>query len=61
MAAIQRGRILDVQGVEEKAGISLSTIRRMMKERKFPKPVQLSKRRQGWKESDIDLWIAERA
>jgi prophage regulatory protein len=40
--------------------ISHSTIWRMVRAAKFPRPIQLSERAKGWRLSDIEAWLAER-
>lgn len=38
-------------------GISLSTIRRLIKKKQFPPPMQLSTQAVGWHEKDIQIWL----
>lgn len=45
----------------EVVGLSPRTIYREIKAGRFPKPVQLSSRRVGWRESDITAWLAARS
>jgi len=41
-------------------GMSKSTIRRMMDNRKFPRAYRLSSQAIGWRESEVQQWLAER-
>lgn len=38
-------------------GISLSTIRRLIKKNQFPPPIQLSTQAVGWHGKDIQIWL----
>lgn len=53
-------RILRLNGVVSKTGMSRSWIYASMKEGKFPKARRLGAAAVGWLESEIDTWIAER-
>lgn len=53
-------RILRLPGVMEKVGLSKASIYRLMKEGKFPPPLELGDRARGWNESSLDEWIEER-
>ena len=46
--------------VEQRTGLSRSTLYQYMKDGAFPKPVQRGLRAVGWLESDISKWIAAR-
>ena len=39
--------------------MSVSNIRRMVREGKFPPPFALTENRQGWLEQDVNEWISE--
>ena len=52
--------ILRRRHVEQRTGLSRSTLNQYMKDGEFPKPVQLGLRAVGWLESDISKWIAAR-
>lgn len=47
-----------IKTVVNKTSLSKSTIYRLVKESSFPRPVQISARRVGWRQSDIDAFIA---
>ncbi len=46
--------------VEEKTGLSRSTIYLKIKKGEFPKPIPLGPRSVGWLSSEIDEWISAR-
>lgn len=46
--------------VEQRTGLSRSTLYQYIKDGDFPKPVRLGLRAVGWLESDISDWIATR-
>ena len=48
------------QAVEAKTGLSKATLYRLMKEGKFPQPMQLSERAVGWNSAEIDAWLESR-
>jgi prophage regulatory protein len=52
-------RILKAQEVAQKTSMSVSNIRRLAREGKFPKPIPLTENRSGWLESEVDEWISE--
>ncbi len=46
--------------VEERTGLSRSTIYLFMEQGVFPKPIGLGPRSVGWLSNEIDQWIEER-
>ena len=50
-------KLLSATNVSIKTSLSVSHLRRLSKEGKFPKPIQISTVRQGWLEQDINDWI----
>ncbi|WP_097069589.1 helix-turn-helix transcriptional regulator [Rhodobacter maris] len=52
--------ILRRTAVEHRTGLARSTIYDWMKRGLFPKPVALGARLVGWRESDIQAWLAAR-
>ena len=52
--------MLSASKVAAKTSMSVSNIRRMAREGKFPPPFALTENRQGWLEQDVDEWISER-
>lgn len=52
--------IIRVHEVSERTGLSISTIKRLVRAGIMPAPVQLSERALGWRESVINDWIIER-
>ena len=60
-ATATRGRrILRLNGVIEKTGLSQATIYRMQSERRFPTSIRLGQSAMGWIESEIDNWLEQR-
>lgn len=52
-------RIVRIKTVLARTGLSRSTIYRKIAEGTFPAQVRISVNGAGWKESDIDRWIAD--
>lgn len=53
-------RILRRPEVEEITGFSRSSLYAAIADGHFPKPVKLTARAVGWKQSDIEAWFASR-
>lgn len=53
-------RLLRRREVEERVGLSFTTIWRLMQEEKFPRPVHPTPHRSRWVESGINEWINAR-
>ena len=53
-------RILRRREVLDRVGVGQSTLYDWMKRGEFPRPVALGSKLVGWRESDIDGWIASR-
>ena len=53
-------RILRLQNVKSRTGLSRSTIYALIKETRFPKNISLGARSVGWLESEIEAWIKDR-
>lgn len=51
-------RILRLRQVIDKTGLTKSTIYRRIKAGEFPGPVDLGGYIAGWRQSEIDAWIA---
>ena len=52
--------ILRRRQVEQRTGLSRSTLYQYMKDGYFPKPVPLGPRAVGWLESEVSEWITMR-
>lgn len=52
--------ILRRKQVEERTGLSRSTIYLFIQEGTFPKPISLGARAVGWLENEIQEWLAAR-
>jgi prophage regulatory protein len=41
-------------------GLSVTTVLRLVREKKFPQPIKLTEKSVGWKVEDLDQWVNER-
>ena len=57
----QPDRIIRMDTVRDRTGLSRSTIYRKIAEGTFPPQIKISINGAGWRESDIDRWIADPA
>jgi prophage regulatory protein len=55
-----RARILRRPEVEQRTGLSRSAIYAEMSKGRFPPAVQLTAKAVGWREGDVEGWIASR-
>ncbi len=53
-------KILRINDVKQKTGLSRSSIYAYIKEGKFPSSISIGPRSVGWLESDIEQWIDSR-
>lgn len=53
-------RLIPRTEVKRLTSLSSTTIWRLMRQQKFPAPVELSPGRVAWRESEIRRWIADR-
>ena len=65
MAAIAKpklapSRIFRLPDVMELTGLGRGSIYRLAKLGRFPKPVKLSDRASGWRETDLNAWLESR-
>jgi prophage regulatory protein len=54
----QPDRIIRLNTVLDRTGLSRSTIHRKIAEGTFPPQIRISVNGAGWRESDIDQWVA---
>ena len=52
-------KVLNASEVAAKTSMSVSNVRRLARDKKFPEPFALTENRYGWLESDVDEWISE--
>ena len=52
-------KVLSATEVAAKTSMSVSNVRRLARDKKFPEPFALTENRYGWLEADIDDWISE--
>lgn len=57
---ISMEKLLRLPSVIDVTGYSKSRIYALIKEGRFPAPLKLGDRAVGWRQSDIDAWIASR-
>lgn len=50
-------RILRLNDVKFRTGLSRTAIYRMIESKHFPRPISLGLRSVGWVESEIDTWV----
>lgn len=55
----QPDRIIRLDTVRDRTGLSRSTIYRKIAEGTFPSQIKISVNGAGWRESDIDCWVAD--
>jgi len=55
----QPDRIIRMDTVRDRTGLSRSTIYRKIAEGTFPPQIKISINGVGWKESDIDRWVSD--
>lgn len=53
-------KIVRLPEVIERTSLSRSTIYEMMAEGRFPRPVKLNRRSNGWIEAEINAWLDSR-
>lgn len=54
----QPDRIIRMDTVRDRTGLSRSTIYRKIADGTFPPQIKISINGAGWRESDIDRWVA---
>jgi prophage regulatory protein len=59
MSAESPGRILRLKSVLDRTGLSRSTLYRKMQLGTFPKQLRISTRCAGWREFDVEAWLAD--
>jgi prophage regulatory protein len=59
--ATEQTIILRLPEVRKRIGLGRSSIYSLVRQGNFPPPVRLSARAVGWREIEIERWIAERA
>lgn len=52
-------RILRLKPVLDRTGLSRSTLYRKVQRGTFPRPLRISDRCIGWRESDVERWIED--
>jgi prophage regulatory protein len=52
--------VMPLKAVAATAGVSKGTIYNLLRAGDFPKPIQISPARLGWRKSTVDAWLASR-
>ena len=55
-----KNKMLRLENVKSKTGLSRSTIYRLMDEGRFPHQINLEYRAVAWLESEVDNWLDEK-
>ncbi|GEP02295.1 helix-turn-helix transcriptional regulator [Methylobacterium oxalidis] len=58
---LARSRVLCTEDAAAYCGLDIQMIRKMLKAEKFPKPLKLSERKQGWRLGDLQAWVDSQA
>ena len=53
-------KVLRLRAVLERVGIGKTAVYAAIKNGEFPAPIKLSARAVGWREADVEAWLAER-
>lgn len=53
-------RVLRIADVCDRVGLSSTTVWRLQRAGRFPPPVRLTDQAVGWRESDVEDWLANR-
>lgn len=56
----QERRLLRLRSVLEMTGLGRSSLYKMIKEQKFPRPVQIGARSVAWDSTAVATWMQER-
>jgi prophage regulatory protein len=59
MSADGAARILRLDKVLDRTGLTRSTLYRKIERGTFPAQVQISERCVGWRESEVEQWLSE--
>jgi prophage regulatory protein len=49
--------ILRRSQLEEKLGLTRSTIYKLMQDNEFPRPIKIGRRAVGWPEKEVNAWL----
>lgn len=55
---ISDDRVLDKKSVAARINLSVATLDRMVRSRRFPAATRLSPRRIGWRLSSVEAWLS---
>jgi predicted DNA-binding transcriptional regulator AlpA len=60
VAAAPSPHMLSRKALAQRVGLSWTTITRLLEQKAFPQPVQLSVGRIAWRSEEIESWLASR-
>ena len=56
---IHDSNFISIKAASLKVGLSVTTIRRLVKDNKFPQPIYLTEKRIAFLESEVQNWMIE--
>ena len=54
------GNLIDLQEIKRKTTLGKTTVYQQIKERGFPAPIHIGRRRVAWVEAEVDAWLRSR-
>lgn len=54
------GNLIGLQDIKRKTTLGKTTVYQQIKERNFPAPVHIGRRRVAWVEAEVDTWVRSR-
>ena len=61
MNAYEKGQLIDMKRVTEMTTLSRTTLWRMVRQGRFPRPIKISSNRVAWRECDVVDWVQARS
>jgi prophage regulatory protein len=61
MNASEKGQLIDMKRVTEMTTLSRTTLWRMVRQGRFPRPIKISPNRVAWREYDVVDWVQARS
>ncbi|HDR9017870.1 AlpA family transcriptional regulator [Burkholderia multivorans] len=54
-------QVMRMKDVVKKIGLCRATVYAMIKRGEFPRPIRIGERATGWRESELEAWLAKRS
>lgn len=54
-------QVMRMKGIVKKIGLCRATIYAMINRGNFPRPICIGERATGWRESELEAWLARRS